>query len=109
VAAGTYPKTKAWPALSAGVGKGRLPMSPAEVAGIVERVCGSKLRYESPSEARRVARRLRAKSGRPVHHYRCPFGDGTRAHAHWHVGRLPSVASLRRIALAIRTRSQGSE
>ena len=50
----------------------------------------------------------RACTGRHINAYRCPFGDGTRANAHWHIGHVPSVASLERLAVAVRQHAQGA-
>lgn len=83
-------------------------ITPAEVARIVDRCCTSKPRYGTPGEARRAAFAARARRRQPINPYRCPFGDGTRAGAHWHTGRTPSLASLQRIAQAIRARAQGA-
>jgi hypothetical protein len=85
--------------------RGVLAAMPAEeVAGIVDRVCRSKERFPGPGPARRTARRLSATMDAPVHGYRCPFADdGPR---HWHVGHMPSLAGLDRLALAIRVRAQ---
>jgi len=82
-------------------------VSADEAARIVERACGSKERYSGPGAARRAARRIRGRTGRDVQPYRCPFSGGMRAAAHWHIGHVPSIASLGRIAAAIRIRAQG--
>lgn len=82
-------------------------MTAEEVAEVVERTCTSKYRYDDPALSRSVAWRVRDRTMRPVRAYRCPFGDGTRAHAHWHVGHVPSMAALQRIADATRVRAQG--
>jgi hypothetical protein len=60
------------------------------------RVCGSK-RPLGRDAARNVAQRAQAE-GIDLRPYRCPFSHGT----HWHVGHIPSLASLRAIAAAIR-------
>jgi hypothetical protein len=82
-------------------------MSAEEVASIVERACRLKERFYGPGPARRTARRVSAATGEPVRAYRCPFGDGTRRTRHWHIGHIPSMAGLDRLALAIRARAQG--
>jgi hypothetical protein len=85
-----------------------IAMNAAEVHQIVDRCCTSKHCYATPGEARRAARTARARTGKPISAYRCPFTGGTRAQAHWHIGHVPSLADLERIALAIRTRHQGA-
>lgn len=81
-------------------------MTDDELAQIIERTCTNKRRYLNPGAARGAAFSARARSGLPINPYRCPFGDGTRANAHWHIGRIPSFASLKRMAAAIRHRAQ---
>src|SRR5262245_41619735 len=79
-----HPKSKPG---SAGPQRGLLgAISADEVATIIHRACTSKERFGAPGPARRTARRLSAATGDRVRAYRCPFGDGTRARAHWHVG-----------------------
>jgi hypothetical protein len=92
---------------SAGPPRGVLgAMPPEEVARVVERACGSKERFVGPGGARRAARRVSAATRERVRAYRCPFGDGTR---HWHIGHVPSMAGLGRLALAIRVRAQQAD
>lgn len=74
---------------------------------VVEHACGRKRAFDTPGEARRVARSASRSSGDLIRSYRCPFGDGCRAHAHWHVGHLPSLEGLEDIARAIRELHQG--
>jgi hypothetical protein len=62
------------------------------------KVCGDKLRYAWPSQARRAARMLERQHGGRFAGYRCPFSDDR----HWHVGHVPSMASLESIARVIR-------
>jgi hypothetical protein len=83
-------------------------LTATEVHDIVDRCCTSKQRYATPGEARRAALAARARRRKPLNSYRCPFTDGTRAGAHWHIGRTPSLTSLERIAQAIRARAQGA-
>lgn len=78
----------------------------AEATRVVERVCGSKVRYGDPGRAWQAARAVRRRTGSPLRAYRCPFSGGTRAAAHWHTGHVPSIESLRRVAAAIRFRAQ---
>ena len=78
----------------------------AEAARVVERVCEAKHRYSDPGGAWRAARAVRGRTGSAVRAYRCPFSGGTRATAHWHIGHVPSIDSLRRVAAAIRIRTQ---
>ena len=72
---------------------------------VIDRACRSKKRYESVAHAAHDAAVLRAR-GERVFQYRCPFGDGTRAHAHFHVGHVPSLERLEDIARAIRERQR---
>lgn len=78
----------------------------AEAARVAERVCGSKQRYEDPGSAWGAVRAVRRRTGGDLRAYRCPFSGGTRAAAHWHIGHVPSIGSLRRVAAAIRIRAQ---
>lgn len=78
----------------------------AEAARVVERVCGAKHRFDDPGRAWQAARAVRRRTGSAVRAYRCPFSGGTRAAAHWHIGHVPSVDSLRVVAAAIRIRTQ---
>jgi len=78
----------------------------AEAARVVERVCEAKYRYGDPGGAWRAARAVRWRTGSAVRAYRCPFSGGTRAMAHWHIGHVPSIDSLRVVAAAIRVRTQ---
>lgn len=74
---------------------------------VIEHACLRKRRYTTPGEARDVARRMNDQARResgvtPYRVYRCPFGDGCRHHAHFHVGHVPSLEGLQDIARAIR-------
>lgn len=88
--------------------QGGIEMTDDELQRIVERTCTDKARYDNPGAARRAAAAARARRGIRISAYRCPFAGGTRATAHWHIGRVPSVASIERIAVAIRHRAQGA-
>jgi hypothetical protein len=63
-----------------------------------------KKNYPGPAEARAAADRLRAE-GEQVAPYRCPWGKGR----HWHIGHVPSVEGLERIAAAIRHRNDDTQ
>lgn len=71
-------------------------------AGIIERACRSRPRFDDPAAARAVAWRVRNRTMRLVRAHRCPFDDD--ADRHWHVGHVPSLPALRRVAAAIRSR-----
>jgi hypothetical protein len=74
---------------------------------VIDRACRSKHDYPTPGDARAAAREASRRSGDTIRSYRCPFGDGCWKHAHWHIGHLPSLDSLRDIARAIREHHQG--
>jgi hypothetical protein len=84
-----------------------LDLTPEQVATVVRRVCTSKRPIRSPLAARHVAEHVRRRTARPIAAYRCPFAGSSRASVHWHIGHVPSLASLKRIAAAIRVRAQG--
>lgn len=66
---------------------------------VVDRACWSKRRHDDPADAHRHLRFLHDPTMRV---YRCPFADGA---PHFHVGHVPSVDEVRRIAVAIRARA----
>lgn len=70
-------------------------MTPDELADVKERVCGEKSRMGRHA-AMSLAQHLRAR-GKRIGAYHCPFCRC------WHVGHIPSMESVSRIAQAIRT------
>jgi hypothetical protein len=72
-------------------------LTDVEVEQLVERMCTRKRRY-GRVVARQVAERMRGR-GRRVSPYRCPCCAG------WHVGHVPSIESVTRIAQLIRQRA----
>lgn len=78
-----------------------------DARAVIDRACRSKHDYSTPGEARSAAREASRRSGGIIRPYRCPFGDGCRHHAHWHIGHLPSLERLADIARAIRETHQG--
>lgn len=72
-----------------------------EARTVRRRACREKLRY-GLSTAREVAAAVRRRTGDRVKQYRCPWCR------RWHVGHVPSVKSLRRVAQAIRVLAQDS-
>jgi hypothetical protein len=75
-----------------------------DVEAVVQRTCGCKQRFDHPWAARVAAGLVRARTGQPICPYRCPFS----ADRHWHIGPAPSLEAMKRIALAIRARAQGT-
>lgn len=75
---------------------------------VIDRACRSKHPFDTPGEARRVARQDSLRTGERIRAYRCPFGDGTSKVAHWHVGHVPSLEGLQDIARAIRESHQAA-
>lgn len=72
-------------------------LTPGEVEALTERICGTKSPY-SAKAARRIAERWRGR-GVAISPYRCPLcGE-------WHVGHVPSMTSVSRIAQFIRQRA----
>ena len=60
-------------------------------------VCGSKIGHATPGAARAHLERLRRRNPNAVlGHYRCPFCSL------WHVGHVPSLASLETLARVMR-------
>lgn len=61
--------------------------------------CGRKLKYLDPADAHAAARRARAK-GEAVRAYPCPWC------CEFHIGHVPSLESLERLAVALRARRE---
>lgn len=76
---------------------GPVELTDDEVAAITERMCTRKRRW-SRAGARVVAQRMRTQ-GRRVSPYRCPVCS------EWHVGHVPSMATVATIAALIRRRA----
>lgn len=71
--------------------------------------CTGKHRYATRVEAREAVRRLRRREiarGQPVdmatHPYRCPFSNADPEGVHFHIGHVPSLDGLYRLARAMR-------
>lgn len=75
---------------------------------VIDRACRTKHAFDLPGDARHAAREATLRTGDRIRAYRCPFGDGTRKHAHWHIGHIPSLEGLEDIARAIRESHQAA-
>lgn len=71
-----------------------------------DRGCARKHPY-GRTTARSIAARMQTAGDRTVSAYRCPWADDN--DPHWHVGHLPSMEGLERIAAAIRNRNEGDQ
>lgn len=73
---------------------------------IEDRVCTRKHPYDTGDEARRargmLVRRVRDDA---IRVYPCPFARSQGLAAHYHLGHVPDLAGLRRIAAALRAKS----
>lgn len=76
-------------------------MNAAELASVQAKVCGTKIHYSRKSAAD-VSSQMRAR-GERVSPYACPFCDA------WHIGHVPSMETVARIAAAIRYQATGTD